>query len=119
MEKTKTECQEQYRIVIHKDASECLERMLAKVTDGFDAGSVSKSDVANWLILNAANSFGDAEAKEIQKLHFDERKILGSLLRDSKNENKLPETVRKAIREHFGLNEGLKRRSSEKNKVET
>lgn len=115
MEKIKSEIQEQYRIVIHKDASDCLEKMLAKVTDGFDAGSVSKSDVAAWLILNAASSFGDSEAKAIQKLHFDERKILGALLRDSRDENKIPEAVRKAIREHYGLSEGVKRKPQDKN----
>ena len=117
--KNKNENQEQYRIVINKDASEVLEKLLAKVTDGFDAGSVNKSDVANWLIMNAANAFGDNEVKAIQKLHFDDRKILGALLRDSKNENKIPESVRKAIRDHYGLNESPKRRNSDKNTVET
>ena len=112
--KNKNENQEQYRIVINKSASECLEKMLAIVTENFDAGSINKSDVANWLITNAASSFGDSEAKAVQKLHFDERKILGALLRDSKDDNKLPEVVRKAIREHYGLNEGSKRKHHEK-----
>lgn len=112
--KTKNENQEQYRVVITKDANDCLEKMLAKVTEGFDAGSVNKTDVANWLIANAVDSFDDSDAKAIQKLHFDERKILGALLRDSKDDNKIPESVKKAIREHYGLNEGTKRKSVEK-----
>ena len=88
--------------------------MLVKVTDGFDAGSVNKSDIANWLIANAASMFGDSDVKAIQKLHFDERKILGALLRDSRDDDKLPESLKKAIREHYGLTEGAKRRSPEK-----
>ena len=115
---TKNENQEQYRVVINKEASECLEKMLAKVTDGFDAGSVNKSDVANWLILNAAITFGDSDVKTIQKLHFDERKILGAILKNSKSENKIPESVKKAIREHFGLTESTKRKTQDKNREE-
>jgi hypothetical protein len=112
--KNKNENQEQYRVVINKDASACLEKMLARVTEGFDAGSVNKSDIANWLIMNAASSFSDVGTKAIQKLHFDERKILAALLRDSKEDNKIPESVKKAIREHYGLNEGSKRKPVEK-----
>jgi hypothetical protein len=118
LSKTRNENQEQYRVVINKEASEGLEKMLAKVTDGFDAGSVNKSDVANWLIQNAANSFSDSDVKAIQKLHFDERKILGAILKDSKSENKIPESVKKAIREHFGLTEGTKRRTQDKSREE-
>jgi hypothetical protein len=116
---TKSENQEQYRVVINKEASECLEKMLAKVTEGFDAGSVNKSDVANWLIQNAASAFGDSDVKAIQKLHFDERKILGAILKDSKSENKIPESVKKAIREHFGLTEGTKRKTQDKSREES
>jgi len=118
LSKTRNENQEQYRVVINKEASECLEKMLAKVTEGFDAGSVNKSDVANWLVLNAASAFGDSDVKALQKLHFDERKILGAILKDSKNENKIPESVKKAIREHFGLTEGTKRRNQDKGREE-
>ena len=112
--KTKNENQEHYRIVINKSVSEILETMLTKVTEGFDAGSVNKSDIANWIITNAESSFTETQVKAIQKLHFDERKILGALLRDSKDDNKLPESLRKAIREHYGLNEGSKRKNHDR-----
>jgi hypothetical protein len=117
-EKSKIENQEQYRVVINKSASEMLEKMLVQVTNGFEGGSISKSDLANWIILNSQESFGEAEIKTIRQLHFDERKILASILKDSKDENRLPENLKRAIREHFGLAEaGKKRASKEKDFV--
>ena len=112
--KAERENQEQYRVVINKDASNILEKMLARVTEGFEAGSVSKSDLANWLIANSQESFGDAEVKTIRQLHFDERKILASMLKESKDENNIPENLKRAIREHFGLAETKKRASKDK-----
>jgi hypothetical protein len=104
--------------VINKSASEMLEKMLVQVTNGFEGGSISKSDLANWIILNSQESFGEAEIKTIRQLHFDERKILASILKDSKDENRLPENLKRAIREHFGLAEaGKKRASKEKDFV--
>jgi hypothetical protein len=108
----KDENQEQYRVVIHRESSECLEKMLALVTDGFEAGDITKSDIANWLLTNALQTFGETEIRAIRQLHFDERKILAALLKDSKNDNNLPENLKKAIREHFGLSDGSKRKQA-------
>ena len=98
-------------MVINKEASEALEKMLSQVTTGFEASSISKSDLANWLILNSQDSFGEAEVRTLRQLHFDERKILASLLRDARDQNNIPENLKKAIREHFGLSDGSKRKS--------
>ena len=109
---TKDREQEQFRVVINKEASFLLDQMHCQVQDGFDGGEVTKSDVANWLIRAASESFGDHEVKIIRHLYFDERKILASLLKISKNENLLPETLRKAIREIAGLSDVTKKRSA-------
>ena len=106
----KSQDQEQFRVVIDREASSNLDRMLHQVQDGFEAGEVTKSDIANWIIQAASESFGDHEVKIIRHLYFDERKILASLLKSSKSENLLPENLRKAIREIAGLNETAKKK---------
>lgn len=110
--KGKSENQEQYRIVVSKETSEALEKMLSKSITDFIAGEINKSDIANWIILNAVPTFNENDVKSIQKLHFDERKILGALLKDSKKENKIPEILRKAIRDFYGVSETPKRKSN-------
>ncbi len=113
--KAEKENQEQYRVVINKEASKVLEKMLSQVTTGFEASSISKSDLANWVILNSQESFGEAEVRVLRQLHFDERKILASLLRDARDQNNIPENLKKAIREHFGLSDSGKRKSVKDN----
>ena len=104
--------QEQYRVVVNRSSSESLERMLEQVTNGFEAGEVTKSDLTNWLIAKAVEGFGDFEVRTIRHLHFNEKKILASILKNSKTENDLPAELKKAIREHYGLSEPNKKFSS-------
>ena len=108
--KSEKEIQEQVRVVINKEASDALESMLTKVTDGFEAGTITKSDLANWLIMITKESFGDSEVRTLRQLYFDERKILAALLRDSKDQNNIPESLKRAIRDHYGLSDHGKRR---------
>jgi hypothetical protein len=81
------------------------------VSNDFDAGEITKSDIATWVIMSAAQTFSEAEIKLVRQLHFDERKILASILKDSRSENKLPESVKRAIREHYGLTEPNRKRA--------
>jgi hypothetical protein len=106
----KSENQEQYRVVINSDASECLEKMLAQVTHGFEAGTITKSDLANSVITKAIQSFGEADIKAIRQLHFDERKLLAAILKNSKDENQLPDPIKNAIREYFGMPSSIKKK---------
>jgi hypothetical protein len=73
------------------------------VIDGLEAVSITKSDIANWLISKAQQAFHQSDIKALRDLHFDDRKLLASILKDTKDENNLPEPLKRAIREHFGL----------------
>lgn len=95
-----TNANEVFRVVISKESNDSLEVVLSRCSDGFDSGSISKSDVANYIFQNLAKFFSDSDVKALRAAHFDEKKVLGSLLR---NEDELPEDLRKAIRAHFGV----------------
>lgn len=103
-----SESRDQYRVVIGPDANKSLEEMVWKVNLGFDGGSVTKSDVANYIFLNLSKLISESDIRNIKSIHFDEKKVLGSLLR---GEHDLPEDLRKAIRAHFGLNEKEKKKA--------
>jgi hypothetical protein len=97
--------QEQFRVVITKEANDGLQA----ATDRIGAHcAVSRSDVANYVFLNLARMLVDADIKALRALHFDEKRMLGAL---AKSENELPEEIRRAIREHYGVVEKDKRRA--------
>jgi hypothetical protein len=95
-----TNANEVFRVVISKESNDSLEVALSRCSDGFDSGAITKSDVANYVFQNLAKFFSDSDVKALRAAHFDEKKVLGSLLR---NEDELPEDLRKAIRAHFGV----------------
>ncbi len=106
--KGSNESQEQYRIVITKEANECLEVVAAKVNKGFEAGTVNRSDVAIYVFQNLSKLLTESDIKAMRSLHFDEKKVLGSIL---KSDEDLPEEIRRVLREHYGVNDKEKKRS--------
>ena len=102
------ESQDQFRVVITKEANASLEAVVKKVNTGFEAGAVSRTDIAVYVFLNLPKILSDADIKIIRSQHFDEKKVLGSLLKTS---DELPEDLRRALREHYGVLDKEKRRT--------
>lgn len=98
---------EQFRVVISLEANSSLEILLKKVCEGFEAGAVTKSDIANYVFTNLQKFFQEADIKALRTTHFDDKKVLSSIL---KNEVELPEELKKAIRAHYGITEKEKRK---------
>lgn len=106
---------EMFRVVISKESNDALETVLKKCTDGFDSGSISKSDIANYVFQNLNKFFQDSDIKSLRAAHFDEKKMLSSML---KNESDLPLELRQAIRAHFGITaERDKKRPSKSSEI--
>ncbi len=101
--------QEQFRVVINKDANAALEDFVAKVNAGFQGGQAARSDIANYVLSRLTTLLGDADIKVIQNSCFDDKEALASL---SKSEDELPDVVKKAIREAYGLMEHQKKRTA-------
>lgn len=104
--------EEQYRLIINKEMNDLLESLVRCTNDGFDGGEVSKSEVASLLIQNAAKDFGESEIRSLRSRYFDEKKILRAILRKSGDDGELPENLKKAIREQFGLAESSKKKTA-------
>ena len=95
--------EDQFRVVISREVNEILEKLVIRANDGFYGGDITKSDVANLLLLNSTKSFSDVDIKILRTLHFDEKKMLRAILRQSGDEGDLPEHLKKALREHYGF----------------
>ena len=108
--KRKPNDEDQYRVVINKEVNEVLEILVKRANEGFDGGEIAKSDVANAILLDSEKSFGDAEIKTLRNLHFDDKKMLRSILRQAGDDVDLPEHLKKALRDHYGISESSKKR---------
>lgn len=102
---------EVFRVVISKESNEALESAVSRCAEGFDAGEFTKSDIANYIFQNLNKFFSEADVKNLRVAHFDEKKMLGSILRTDAD---LPEELRKAIRAHYGVDDKEKKKSSKK-----
>ena len=102
---------EVFRVVISKESNEALESAVSRCAEGFDAGEFTKSDIANYIFQNVSKFFSETDVKNLRAAHFDEKKMLGSILRTDAD---LPEELRKAIRAHYGVDDKEKKKSSKK-----
>ena len=109
-EEKDTKDKEQYRVVINKKANEVLEEIVENANEGFDAGMITKSDLAVYVFLNLRKFITEADIRNLRILHFDDRKVLSSLLKSSEDSNGLPDELKRALREHFGVSEKDKKR---------
>lgn len=111
--KAKASEEDQYRVVISREANEALELMTKRTNDGFDGGEVTKSDIANFVFIRYAKEFPEADIKHLRHMYFDEKKVLRALLRKAGDQGALPEDLKRALREHYGL-ESKDRKTSRK-----
>lgn len=113
--KTKNTDGDQYRVVLSKETNDVLEGMKERANDRFDGGEITKSDIVSLIVMNYTKIFSDADIKALRNLHFNERKMLKALLRKTGDEADLPDEIKRALREHFGVAEQIKKRSSRNN----
>ena len=100
-EKKGKEGQTQFRLVLTKDSMEALDVVVGLVNEGFTAGLVSRSDLAGYLFKNASRSLSKAELVKVRAAFFDERKALEHLIRESESTGKLPEELRKLLKNQY------------------
>ncbi|MDZ4661261.1 MAG: hypothetical protein SGJ18_06530 [Pseudomonadota bacterium] len=99
--------QEQFRVVLDKEANTSLEDYMATVNTGFIGGKANKSEVANYILARIKTLLSESDIKAIRNNCFDDKEALASL---SKSEQDLPDIVKKAIREAYGLSESSKKK---------
>ena len=109
---TKRNVQEQFRVVLGNKANESLERIVNQVNDGFHCGTITKSNVVDWLLTKLNGSVSPAEVRVLRELHIDEKKMLQDLLKESTTSGgSLPPGIQDALRKHFGFSGTVKRKS--------
>ena len=85
---------------------------MARILDGHEAVTVSKSDLGNYIFCNLNKHISDADIQTIRVTHFNERKVLQGLLRRSSQEDEIPSDLKKIIRDFYGVGEKDKKRTS-------
>ncbi len=84
--------------------------VLSKVNEGFEAGIITKSHLANYVFENLERLMDDSDVKSLRVLHFDDHKMLNSLLKNTGDTNQIPDELKRVLREHYGISERDKKR---------
>lgn len=92
---------EQFRIVLNKESNKNLEDYLAKANHDFKGGALTRTDIANYVFRNIHSFLSEADIKNLRAEAFDDKQ---ALLKLGKSLDELPDNVKIAIREAYGLN---------------
>lgn len=98
------------RISISRTAEEALTAMVERVNDGFEAGKVNRTQIANWVLIQAREALTDAQIKDIRAEHLDEFAFFESLMRKAKKSGKIPSELRSFMNKQLGLDDTPKKR---------
>ncbi len=102
------------RIFISKQSEVALNEITDAVNEGFDAGRVSRSDVANHMIMKFKNELSDPSIQLIRNEHFSLVTHMERLLKKIKNGEKVPQSIVDAISESY-LGQAASPKKSKKN----
>ncbi len=85
---------EWYRLTVMREAGEAVRSMAEKVNNGFDAGQVTRAQVASWALVKQAKNLTSDDIKQIRTEYFDEIAMLDSLLRRAKQTGSLAPEIK-------------------------
>ena len=98
------------RLSISRTAEKALVGVLTRVNSGFEAGQVSRSDGASWILLKYAESVSNDDIRALRMDHTDEIALLEHYLTTAKKSGKsLAPEVRDFLRKFSGLDEPQKK----------
>ena len=89
------------RIFISKQSEAALNDITDAVNEGFESGRVSRSDIANHMIMKFKNELSDPSIQLIRNEHFSIVTHMERLLKKIKNGEKVPQSIVDAISESY------------------
>lgn len=89
------------KITVTKEAGEKLSSILAKVNEGFEAGRITRQDIASWILIRFEKSFGENEIQQIRKEFFSEKVLLETILKRVKSSGEFPEFLRDVLKKNW------------------
>ncbi|UYL09866.1 hypothetical protein B9G69_004665 [Bdellovibrio sp. SKB1291214] len=85
------------KITITKQAEEAVSQIVARVNEGFDAGRVTRQDVASWVLTRFNETCGDGDVHQIRAEFFNEIALLENILKKAKLSGSVPEELKLAL----------------------
>lgn len=120
----KESVEEILKITVTKEAGEKLNTVLAKVNEGFEAGKITRQDIASWIVLRFEKSFGENEVQQIRKEFFSEKVLLETILKRVKSSGEVPEFLRDVLKKNWqgivdapSAGAGVQRRSAKSSEI--
>jgi len=93
------------KITISRDAEGKLIELLKRTNDGFLYGRVNRQELASWIILKFVFDVNDEVIDAIRRDHFNELLVLESILKQGKEDGKLPTELQGFLRQQLGISQ--------------
>jgi len=95
------------KITVTKEAGDSLNTVLSKANEGFDAGKITRQDIASWILIRFEKSFDESDIQQIRNEFFSEKVLLETILKRVKSSGEVPEFLRDVLKKNWqGISEG-------------
>jgi len=107
-----TGAEELFRINISKVAEDSLGKVLRRVNDGFEAGKVTRHELASWMLSRFSEVIADEQIREVRAEFFDEIALLEAILKKAKKSGTVSPDVKMLLQKHIGLDDTATRKKN-------
>jgi hypothetical protein len=113
-EKANLRPQEQFRVVIDREANDALETFVTHVNSNMENSRITKSELANYVFKNMDVFLDDADIAAMRALYFDAKRALEGILKGAGSGEDLPQNLREALLKHCGIKPTTKEKQAKK-----
>jgi hypothetical protein len=106
----KQEQENNIKITVTKEAGEILEDLVRKANEGFEAGRISRQDLASFIVERFKATLEEKDLIQLRHLHYDDAAMLQAIAKKMRETGEMPDFIRDAMRKQFQVpDEGVKR----------
>ena len=89
------------KIAISKEADRALVELMSRIGDGFDAGRLTKQDIASQIILRFTANYTELDIHAMRVRIFDPILALEAKLKKAKETGIVPDSIRNLMLDEF------------------
>ena len=106
----KNELESSIKITITKEAGDILVAILGKANEGFEAGRITRQDLASFIVEKFNANFTEKDLMQLRQKHYDDESMFDAIHRKMRETGEIPDFIREALRKQFqGNDEPIKK----------
>lgn len=101
----KNELESSIKITITKEAGDILVAILGKANEGFEAGRITRQDLASFIVEKFNANFTEKDLMQLRQKHYDDESMFDAIHRKMRETGEIPDFIREALRKQFQGND--------------